>query len=71
MSQSANLAGAARAMGELHEQLRWGKSVARPGLVDTLTAANHHMHGLLDQVRALHESRVEELRDRNLAAPTA
>ncbi|MEV0526032.1 hypothetical protein AB0I66_21585 [Streptomyces sp. NPDC050439] len=71
MMQSLVLDGPARGMGKLYEQLRWGKSAKRPGLADTLLVTNHHMGGMLDQMRQLDEARVRELRDRNRAEAAA
>ncbi|MFJ8798481.1 hypothetical protein [Streptomyces sp. NPDC102487] len=68
MSETINLDRPGRAFGRLYEQLRWGRSAAHPGLADTLITANDRMEGMLGQLRLLHESRVSELRDSNLAA---
>ncbi|MET7944270.1 hypothetical protein [Streptomyces sp. NPDC005302] len=68
MSKTINLNGPGRAFGRLYEQLRWGQSAAKPGLADTLITANGRMGDMLGQLRLLHESRVRELRDSNLAA---
>jgi len=67
MSNATTLDGPTRAMGKLYEQLRWGESARRPGLADTLAVANARMGAMLDQLCTLHDDRVREMRDRNLA----
>ena len=65
--QTITLAGATRGLRNLYDAYEFGQSAERPGLVDTVRRTEHHMGEMLEQVRSLHASQVEELRARNRA----
>jgi hypothetical protein len=67
MYQTINLAGPTRGMGRLYEAYEFGHGPGLNGLTDIARTASEHMGAMLTQMRALHESRVAELRERNLA----
>jgi hypothetical protein len=57
-----------RAFVKLSRSYRFGSSADHPGLIDTTAAATNHMGGLLEQLRALNEARVADLRAANSAS---
>ena len=67
MSQTITLDGPTQGMRKLHEAYEFGPGPGLNGLTDTARAASEHMGGMLAQMRVLHEARVVELRERNLA----
>jgi hypothetical protein len=67
MSQTITLDGPADGMRKLYEAYEFGASPERLGLVDAANATAHHMGSMLERMRSLHEARVTELRERNLA----
>ncbi|MEU3851736.1 hypothetical protein [Streptomyces sp. NPDC029554] len=67
MSQTITLAGPTRGMHKLYEAYEFGRGSGLNGLTDAARAASDSMGGMLAQMRELHEARVVELRERNLA----
>ncbi|MFE3387342.1 hypothetical protein [Streptomyces anulatus] len=60
-----------RAVAKLNHVYVLGKSAEHPGIIDNTAMATHHMGGMLEQLRALNESCVAELRAVNRAATFA
>lgn len=58
----------ARAVAALNHAYAFGKSAEHSGIIDNTAMATHHMGGMLEQLRALNESCVAELRAANRAA---
>ncbi|MGW5616259.1 hypothetical protein [Streptomyces sp. NPDC003877] len=67
MSRTITLAGPTRGMGKLYEAYEFGRGSGLNGLTDAALAASASMGGMLAQMQDLHEARVAELRETNLA----
>lgn len=68
--QTVSLGGVTRALSKLDDAYQLGRSVEHPGLIDAARAGSSRMGGMLEQMRALHADRVEELRQRNQSEVT-